>query len=83
MNPESQNRLRDEGWKRRFVTDLVRVEEWIELYTRMGFEVKVVPHEPVQSGACDICIARESENMRVIYTRKFKTSSERETEGED
>lgn len=63
--------LLDEGWQRRFMADLERLGEYVELYTSLGHEVraqKVQPDEVGQECAdCRLIICRQ---FVTIYTRK-------------
>ncbi len=61
----------EDGWERRFVADLQRAEEAIELYTRAGFEVRELPAEPADfDESCESCWLVQSGLFRVIYTRR-------------
>lgn len=67
---ESDPVLVAQGWRRRFMTDGVRAQEAMELYSELGFEVRA---EPVQAEAvtqdcadCQLLIALE---FKTIYTR--------------
>jgi hypothetical protein len=83
MNSDKIDVLQKSGWERRFVTDLARVEEWVKLYTEMGFEARVVPYESDNTRECDVCVAGDADNMRVIYTRMTSKTGENEREGKD
>jgi hypothetical protein len=60
-----------EGWERRFTTDVQRVEEVIELYSQLGYEVRAVPvpSEEVHED-CSDCHLVMARNFRTIYTRR-------------
>lgn len=59
------------GWERRFTADAQRVEEVIELYSKLGYEVRA---EPVRSeefhDACTDCHSLIVRKFKTIYTRR-------------
>lgn len=59
------------GWERRFTADLRRVEEVIELYSQLGYEVRAVPvpAEEFQDDCTD-CHSVIASEFRTIYTRR-------------
>ncbi len=60
-----------EGWVRRFVADPVRAREAMELYPRMGFEVRAEPMSPAEVGpACASCPSNSCPLYVVLYTRR-------------
>jgi len=62
--------LEGDGWERRFITDVDRADEAVELYSQLGFEVHV---EPVLArdlgGVCDECAVVAACRFKTIYTR--------------
>jgi len=60
-----------EGWERRFTADLQRIEEAVELYAQLGYEVRTVPvpTEELQEDCTD-CHSVIARNFKTIYTRK-------------
>jgi len=54
------------GWERRFLADGGRVEEFVELYRSMGFEVRVETVWPAELGP-------ECESCRLVICREFVT----------
>jgi hypothetical protein len=64
--------LREEGWMRRFTAVGARLNEAVELYRSLGFEVRLEPAEPgaeqvADSAACSECFVMSL--ARTIYTR--------------
>lgn len=60
-----------EGWVRRHVVGPDRVEESMELYRSLGFEVKAVTLTPADFGpSCQSCAAEICGSYVLIYTRK-------------
>ena len=66
MNRED---LEKEGWERQFTTDESRVDEFVELYESLGFEVYVEVPESENEG-CNICFEGGEGRYRTIYIRR-------------
>ncbi len=69
--PEADDRLVAAGWVRRYSVDADRVEEAIELYRSLGFDVltrklTTADYDPV----CRGCIASVCPEHVLIYTRR-------------
>ncbi len=69
---EPDPRLVAEGWERRFMADPQRAREAEEMFTAMGFEVRL---EPVRrdefAAACrDCALSAECLNYVTVYVRK-------------
>ncbi len=63
--------LAAQGWERRFVTDATRAEEVVDLYHRLGFEVRLEPVLPTQlPGGCDDCQLMLLLQFKTVYTRR-------------
>ena len=63
-----------EGWERRFTADLQRIEEVIELYSQLGYEVRAVPVPSEEfHDDCTACQSVIARNFKTIYTRKKAT----------
>ncbi len=60
-----------QGWQRRFITDVDRVDELAALYRDLGYEVSVDPVRPEElAGECDDCQLVLLRRFHTIYTRK-------------
>ncbi len=60
-----------EGWARRHFIDPGRVQESIELYESMGFEVHTRKPEASEFGSqCQLCASTSCGSFVLIYTRK-------------
>lgn len=60
-----------QGWQRRFMADARRVQEAVELYKSMGFEVLTQAVKPAElSDDCDGCRVIVAFQFQTIYTRK-------------
>lgn len=60
------------GWERRFITDPSRSQEVVDLYTEMGYEVRIVPLTPAELGEeCSDCQLVACNLFFTVYTRKL------------
>jgi hypothetical protein len=63
--------LESDGWERRFITDVDRADETVEIYSRLGFDVHVEPVLSDELGdECNECALVATCQFRTIYTRK-------------
>jgi hypothetical protein len=66
--------LRNAGWERRSITDQKRINELVELYESLGFEVLIEPLTQdlltLLGENCQICFNGDGSHHKVIYTRK-------------
>ena len=59
------------GWKRRHTVDVARVQESIDLYQSIGFDVAVRYLTPEDFGVeCQACEVKTSCSYVLIYTRR-------------
>jgi hypothetical protein len=62
-----------DGWERRFTADSQRAAEAIELYTKLGYEVRVESLRPQEiTNECEGCHSLAALEFKTIYTRKKK-----------
>lgn len=62
-----------QGWERRFTTDAQRVEEVMQLYSQLGYEVRAEPVQAVETHeGCDDCHSSVASKFSTIYTRLKK-----------
>ncbi len=60
-----------DGWERRFVADARGAEEAMELYERLGFEVRAEPAQAEElADDCDDCQLLLMFQFKTVYTRK-------------
>jgi hypothetical protein len=59
------------GWERRFMADALRLPEYVELYTQLGFQVETEPVSPDEIGPdCEGCRLLMCRQFVTIYTRR-------------
>ena len=74
-NPMEQKSPRDaeltaQGWTRQFSAGSPRLEEAVENYRELGFEIILEPVDLNPSdGTCTSCMSENPDLVRVIYTR--------------
>ena len=62
--------LRNQGWTRQFSASPPRLDEAVEEYRAIGFEVLIEPVDICPSdGTCTACLAADPDSVKVIYTR--------------
>lgn len=62
-----------EGWERRFTADSQRAAEAIELYAKLGYEVRAEPLRLDETtDECQSCYSVAAMEFKTIYTRKLK-----------
>jgi len=61
--------LRSEGWEPRFSASGSRLDEAIENYKNLGYEIKTVPIKELIADGCKICFDDESDQSAMIFTR--------------
>lgn len=69
---KSEEELIREGWTRRFIGGPPRLQEMVELYKSLGYEVWLEPQAPEEfRDECEDCTLA-LRFFRVVYTRKQK-----------
>jgi hypothetical protein len=62
--------LEGDGWERRFITDVDRADEAVQVYSQLGFEVHVEPVLASELGGdCNQCALVAGCQFQTIYTR--------------
>lgn len=64
------DKLKAEGWKQQFSASGARLEEALDNYRHLGFEIKTVPMRELECDGCTICFDDESDDSVMIFTRK-------------
>ncbi|HME44284.1 MAG TPA: hypothetical protein VKF36_14425 [Syntrophorhabdales bacterium] len=72
-----EEELVTEGWERRFIATEPRLQEAVELYESIGFDVLLEPlptEEEMKSADCEergctACFDVDRERYRIIYTK--------------
>ncbi|MFX1304111.1 MAG: hypothetical protein ACFFC1_07400 [Promethearchaeota archaeon] len=66
------NPLRGKDWEKGFTVEQDRVNEYVELYQSIGYEVRVEPATPDEQEECQTCFKAEFDNLRTIYIKRTK-----------
>jgi len=62
--------VRGKDWERVFTVEEQRVNEYVELYESIGYEVRVEPSTPDEQEACQTCFKANFNNLRTIYIKR-------------
>ena len=61
---------RGKDWERGFTVEERRVNEYVELYESIGYEVRVEPATPNEVEECQVCFKADFNNLRTIYIKR-------------
>lgn len=70
MGADLIDKLKSEGWIRQFTASGPRLQEAIENYRVLGYEVKTVPVKDLGLEDCAVCFENEHDRTVMIFTRK-------------
>ena len=76
----SASELEADGWEKGSIADDTRLEELVETYEEIGYQVKLIP-VPTGDDACNECMKRDPDRFRVIYIRRSSLKTEEAREG--
>lgn len=66
----TDDELTGQGWERRSILDISRLDEVVEMYRELGFEVLVRDFDPTMVTDPDSCIECTDDKVKVVYTRR-------------
>ncbi len=64
------DKLKSEGWVQQFTASGSRLQEAVENYQLIGFEVKTVPVKDLELIGCTVCFDDNNDKTVMIFTRK-------------
>ena len=64
--------IRGKDWEKGFTVEEHRVDEYVELYESIGYEVRVEPATPDEQEECQTCFKADFDNLRTIYIKRSK-----------
>jgi len=70
MGADFIERLKSEGWQRQFTASGSRLQEAIDNYRALGFDVKTIPARELADDPCTVCLDNEHDQTMVIFTKK-------------
>jgi hypothetical protein len=85
-NPDGSRlleQLKSDGWQRQFTASGSRLQEAIENYRALGFEVKAIPARELAENGCTVCFDDEHDQTMVIFTKRPGAPADRAQSGED
>ncbi|MFX0058426.1 MAG: hypothetical protein ACFE85_15925 [Candidatus Hodarchaeota archaeon] len=62
-------------WERTFTVEESRVNEYVELYESIGYEVRVEPATPAEAEECQECFKADFDNLRTIFIKRKEIKS--------
>ena len=63
--------LEQQGWQRAFTTDTTRLDEMVELYQSMGYEVRLeAACEELPLPECASCFEKHCDRYKTIFIRR-------------
>ena len=62
--------IRGKDWERGFTVEENRVNEYVELYESIGYDVRVEPATPDEQEECQECFKADFDNLRTIYIKR-------------
>jgi hypothetical protein len=71
MASDLSKKLRAQGWVEQFTASGHRLEEAVENYKSIGFEVKTVPVKNLDLDGCIECFDDPNDQTMMIFTRKI------------
>ena len=81
MTPDKEKRkekkdldfsIRGKDWEKGFTIEEHRVNEYLELYESIGYEVRVEPATPDEMEGCQVCFKTDFDNLRTIFIKRIK-----------
>lgn len=70
MASDLAEKLKAEGWTEQFTASGPRLQEAVENYEALGFEVKTVPVRELELGGCTECFDDPHDQTMMIFTRR-------------
>ncbi len=64
------DKLKSEGWVQQFTASGPHLQEAVENYRMLGFEIKTVPVKELSQSGCTVCFEDENDDTVMIFTRK-------------
>ena len=70
MKDVSIKELESQGWVRQFTASGHRLDEAVDNYRTLGFEVKAIPINELYLSGCTVCFDDATDKTVMIFTRK-------------
>jgi len=64
--------IKGKDWVKGFTIEEHRVNEYVELYESIGYEVRVEPATPDEQEECQTCFKADFDNLKTIYIKHKK-----------
>ncbi|MCP4583439.1 MAG: hypothetical protein GY839_17665 [candidate division Zixibacteria bacterium] len=63
-------KLKTLGWQDQFTASGARLDEAVDTYRRLGFEVRTIPVRVLNREGCSVCIDDKNDETMMIFTRE-------------
>ena len=73
MQSDLFNKLIADGWTQQFTVSGPRLQEAVENYRSLGFEVKTIPAREIDTNSCNVCFEDAADETMMIFTRKAES----------
>ena len=70
MNTSNVDKLKTEGWQEQFTASGARLDEAVDIYRRLGFEVTTIPVISLDREGCSVCMDDDNDSTMMIFTKK-------------
>jgi hypothetical protein len=70
MESNILEKMKTEGWLQQFTASGARLQEAIDNYRDLGFEVRTIPFKKLITNGCAVCMDEENDETMMIFTRK-------------
>lgn len=70
MSDSLLEKLKAEGWQQQFTASGTRLQEALDNYRWLGYEVKTIPVKDLGCNGCTVCFDDENDDTVLIFTRK-------------
>jgi len=64
--------LEKQGWQRQFTTDPTRLDEMVDFYQSLGYEVRLEPACEEPPPECGSCYEKSCDQYKTIFVRRIK-----------
>jgi hypothetical protein len=70
MKTSIVDKLKTEGWQEQFTASGDRLDEAVDIYRRLGFEVTTISVNALDREGCNVCMGDENDTTMMIFTKK-------------
>ncbi len=75
MKTSIVDKLKIQGWQEQFTASGARLDEAVDTYRRLGFDVTTIPVRAINREGCNVCAEDENDATMMIFTKKNGNSN--------